>query len=205
MATTLDIINSALSEAGARPIENVDTPSSTTEKVAASIYPQIFKTLLGSFNWPFASTWARLELEEDEDQYHPEYNRFVDLPADLVSLWEVRAARGWQIDEYEVLDKHDGTGKVLASNHHVIAVNYTREVLTDSYSQTYTQALIFKLAASLSVPLATNDSRRAELLRDANYWERMARNEASKQKRSRSALGANNSAILQARNGYGPI
>lgn len=190
--TKLTIINSALAEAGARPVEDVDNPTSTTEKVVAAVYPQVFRTMLGNYNWPFASKWAELELEEDNG--HPEYLNSAELPADLLALWHVRF-NTFHTRQFEV------NGNKIFSHFKKLEVNYTYEADPALFNHTFTQALVFKLAAALATPLATNDSRRAELARDADYWLRFARTEASRTNPNRQLT----SPILEAHGGYGPI
>ena len=141
------ICNMALSDVGAKRINDFDTDSSLQGIQCRLHYEPTRDGLLRSFYWPFAA--ARAKLSEDTTAPAFEYDNQFILPTDFLYLRTIFA-------DNETIDRtsrnrHAIEGKRLLSNNSVVQIRYTKKVTDPTeFDPLFVEVFVKRLALKLT-------------------------------------------------------
>ncbi|MEI6083986.1 MAG: hypothetical protein WCS70_06760 [Verrucomicrobiota bacterium] len=175
MATKTDICNLALTRIGATPIADF-TEDSTEADYCRRLYDPARKAALRAFPWNFAVTTADLAAVTAL----PGFTGAFTLPSDCV-----RALAPVSTDyvPFEI------RGKTLLADAETVTLKYLQNVTdTAVFDDQFVEALSFRLAVDLAIPLTGKADRQAGLLRlYANALKAAQQSDAQEQRRTDTA------------------
>jgi len=153
MASAVDICNIALGRLNIDPINDISPPVTAVEKACARLYPTARDDTLRSFPWNFAQKEVQLSLVAGVTKVGYEY--VYAMPTDCVAARNIVSAAGRNIEQkYQVISNDAGTAKIILSNVAEMWLAYTsNDIATPLFDASFIDALSWRLAADLSVPL----------------------------------------------------
>ncbi len=148
MITKIELINTALLRLGQAMISSLDEPS--TEALTASmLYTPALETLLREFPWNFAKKRVHLASIQITDE--TAYKHGFILPNDCLAILEILPKNGLEESPYII------EGNVLYTDQEKVLLVYTRMVENIAeFSSQFCDALSWRLATELSIPLTHN-------------------------------------------------
>ena len=170
--TETEICNMSLSRLGASRINDYAT-ANTTEAINCRLqYPQTLKSLLRSYDWPFARKRATLSQDTTSPLFQWDY-QYV-LPSDFSRLL--------LINEFDITDGLDDRwtieGKRILTNYDTMNIVYIRNGITvNEFDPLFIDTLVLRLALKLIPPILGTKSSNfyAEIKDDLRYTEYKAR------------------------------
>lgn len=147
MAQKIEMISNAMILIGAAPISSLD--EGTEGLVGASLYENVYRGLLASHTWRFATKKARLARLTDAPLN--EYSYQYQLPSDIITIVKVDG-----YTEYEVY------GDKIYSNYPELSIDYRYRVDETLLPDYFVLTLQFLLAAQFAIPI-TDNSQRAQV------------------------------------------
>jgi hypothetical protein len=168
MATgKLDIINLALMRIGESPIQSLEE-GSTPANSAKALYDMSRRAVLRDFDWSFAMKTSSLPLLANEDEEAGVY--VCSVPADCLRVvqvlrrYEANFARG-TAGFYTSNEWFRVQGNKLYVRTPVPYVRYVRdEENTNLFDAKFVEALSYKLAGELAMPVRQSESLMASML-----------------------------------------
>jgi len=168
MATgKLDIINLALMRIGESPIQSLEE-GSTPANSAKALYDMSRRAVLRDFDWSFAMKTSSLPLLADEGEEAGVY--VCSVPADCLRVvqvlrrYEANIARG-TAGFYTSNEWFRVQGNKLYVRTPVPYVRYVRdEENTNLFDAKFIEALSYKLAGELAMPVRQSESLMASML-----------------------------------------
>lgn len=188
--TETEICNLALDNLGVTD-KIADTADSSKEgKACARWYANTRDLVLRTFPWPFASRIARLALNPDPGNLSPLYAAVYDLPGDFLKARRL-VTEGSRNPTYpppfEIVMDATRSSYLLATDQADAILEYTAQFDTDARialaPATFVDALAWKLAARLVLPLALDNTmiERAEKMYTATVLEAYASESVGRQ------------------------
>lgn len=180
---TTFLINRALSRIGtSKQIANILTDTGQDAATALLHLGGEVNRTLRDFPWPFATRWLALELVGGTSSVpvNGEWQYAYRRPGDCVFERRIAAARGGAVDPtpppFEL--SQDDTGGLIYTNQASAYLEYTARPLcaAASVDPLFREALTWRLAAVLAVPLGRLQARAAECM--AEYQRTLRQAEA---------------------------
>lgn len=153
MPSQVAIINLALIRLGQATITSVDEPSSEAS-TAITIYDAVLRSVLQDHAWAFNTrrvSMARLDVPTLGTGFSAAYA----IPNDCLQVYEI-----WQDGSYEGqrIPFLEENNILYTDKKHPILVYGAYEPVAYKYSSLFVDALAFRLAAELSIPLSQRSS-----------------------------------------------
>jgi len=164
MATEAGICNSALSKLGNNRIVSL-TEGTPAANLCIEQYGKLRDHLLRAHDWNFAASRVKLAQLSSVPAFGYQFQ--YALPADWMRTISVHAedSRNHPITDYAT-ESTDAEGRVLRADHAEVYLRYVRK-LTDPnvMDPAFREALAWRLAMELAVPLAKSGSLRDRMER----------------------------------------
>ncbi len=156
-SSVTEICNLALSHIKRQYIQSLDD-NSREAKECKRIYPLLRDSVLGDFPWGFATKHATLALRTDTPYGNWTYAYAV--PSDCLAIRKIWNPYSNEIFiEFDVAASADLTSKLIMTSQADAVLVYTARVTdTNMFDLAFVDALAWRLAADLAVPL-TGDTQ----------------------------------------------
>jgi len=158
MVSEVSICNQALGWLGANLITSFNDQTKESNICEAN-YAPIRDTVLEETSWSFAI--KRVELAKLANAQIGFGNAF-QLPDDLITV--IRAYKDERMSDRDVLDYVVEDGKILTDNGAVFLKYVFKQTDTARFSPNFAQALAYRIAADLAVPLTTSAALQKQYL-----------------------------------------
>lgn len=163
--TLLEMYNLCLSRLGSRQVLTGTTGTDPATLAIAGSYPVARDELLRSHTWPFATAACELqEVAAIVPQWSYAY-AYPETTLAVVRIYSDSTPDG-RTEEYAVQSNEDGTDKLIVTN---VSPAYAKRVVavTDParFDADFVDALAYKVAADLAMPLANDMNLREHLLK----------------------------------------
>ena len=147
--TKTEIVNMAFNRVGATVITDYDTSTQAEARTARLHYDQTVKSLLETFDWPFARGMAQLSESTDSPDFRWD-NQFL-LPNDFLKTRQVYLSSDFQ----EETKRWQIVGQFLMTNDGSVDLEYVRNIdAINEYDPLFTEVLILQLALKFIPPVA---------------------------------------------------
>ena len=178
MASSIDIINLALSKLGAERITSLT--DGTQEAITANLfYNPIRKELLSQHNWSFARKRASLAALVDAPAYGFKYQ--YELPSDFLSL--ISITEYFPPHNYDTIRNNNNSdysieeGRILTDNEAPLKMLYTFDVVdTEKFSPSFAIYLSTSLAMHMCEQITQSNTKKQILLQEMDKKRREAVN-----------------------------
>ena len=163
--TKTEIVNQALNRIGSEVITDYDTSNQAVARTARLHYDQTVKSLLETFDWPFARGLALLSEHTDAPDFKWD-NQFL-LPNDFLKTRQV-----YETSDFTRPDERwEIVGQFLMTNEDEVQLEYVRNIdALNKYDPLFTEVLILQLALKFIPPVAgTNTNVLKKGLEDDLY------------------------------------
>ena len=172
MPSESDLLNDALGQIGATPINAIDD-GTTNANYCQRFYPALRDGLLRSAHWNFAT--GRVELAQEATTPAFEFAYQYALPADCLKVREYYGGSPSTGDgtdlallEARQLAKWKVEGRKLLTNDGEVMIVYTRRITNpDEWDSTFYQLVSTWLAAKLANAIPKDARKASELLKQA--------------------------------------
>jgi hypothetical protein len=160
MASVVDICNLALANVGAQPISSLGD-AVTTAVLCSTFYPLARDTLLEEADWKCVSTRASIA----EDAIPPLWDfahRYL-IPSDCAGrVRQVADSTGAEVTRWDM-----ELGYIVCDAESPIQIRYTSRVVDPVvFSSTMVEAIAFKLASLIAIPITENQALQQTLLKE---------------------------------------
>ena len=169
-----DVINRALREVGADRITSL-TDGSKSANVANDVYAKKRDTLLRGHLWNFAT--ARQKLAKLSSTPVFEYDNQFAYPSDWLRTMSVHNNDGGKstFDYRSEFSKADGQ-RIIVTSSDEIWMRYVYRVTNPQFwTEDFEEALVYALATTFAIPLASSRTLRDEMKDEARRWKATAR------------------------------
>jgi hypothetical protein len=160
MASVVDICNLALANVGAQPISSL-VDASTTAVLCSTFYQLARDTLLEEADWKCAS--ARASIAEDAVPPLWDFLHRYLIPSDCAGrVRQVADSTGAEVTRWDM-----ELGYIVCDAESPIQIRYTSRVVDPAvFSSTMVEAIAFKLASLIAIPITENQALQQTLLKE---------------------------------------
>jgi len=171
MASSVEICNMALGELGVSEIQMVGEDSPQGKKCEL-YYERVVREVLRSHEWSFAT--VNLSLARHAEEPPTDWVYRFDFPPDcerVISVYVDGSSRSDVPIEYELQLLDDKSGVTMLADTPDLCLRYvTSDIPSAMYDSMFLDAVVWRLAEKLAVPL----TRKAELRSNALQMYRVA-------------------------------
>lgn len=164
MVSVISICNTALSRLGQTDPITALSEASEAARQCNLLFEQSRDAVLREFPWAFANRTALLALRTDS---YPGFNYAYGYPSDCLVVRKIyeEAAAGGDPCPYKIVLASDGARAIL-TDAETAYIDYTGRVIDPTvFDAQFVEALTWKLAAELAMPLASGMNLREHLLK----------------------------------------
>ena len=164
MVSVISICNMALSRLGQTDPIAALSEASEAARQCNLLFEQTRDAVLREFPWPFANRTSLLALRTDT---YPGFNYAYGYPADCLVVRRIydEGTAGGDPWPYKIALASDGA-RVILANAEAAYIDYTGRVTDPTvFDAQFVEALTWKLAAELAMPLASGMNLREHLLK----------------------------------------
>lgn len=155
MAAEVDVYNMALSAIGARSRVSAVDEASEEAETAKLWYATVRDSVLEAANWPSTTSFSRLALDTERDfdedwvltDPEPDFRYAYSLPTDML---RPRSLSTW---ERFTLGLVNGQRRLMTNTENAILVYTARQTLIDAWDASLKMAIVYALAAFISIPI----------------------------------------------------
>jgi len=172
MNSTTEIANAALIEVGASAITNLDSDTTTHGDIVRRWYSHTRDAMLRQYTWNFAL--ARQALSQDATGPPFEFTYSYSLPTNPYCL---RA-----LEMYNSMAKWKVEGRKLLTDDASVNLKYISRVTNVvDFDDLFTEALIFRLASNIAIPIKRDKELAIKMLEIAEIKAQTARTHDSQE------------------------
>jgi len=174
--SVISICNLALRRVGSRKtITDLGSNESEEAIHCNALYAHARDTVLDAFPWPFAMKYATLDLVEDlseeEDDENRDWNYSYRYPTDCLKVRRIVTSAGRLETVPEPFEiGQDSAGLLIYTDEEDAKIQYTARFTNSAqFSPIFADALAWRLAADLAMPLSQEESVRETAERFYRY------------------------------------
>lgn len=147
--TKTDIVNKALTLAGAAPVISIDDDVENARTVKR-VYETALRSILGECKWNFATTRSTLSsVSVTLPFYEPGNNIVYQKPTDMIRLYDVSSTSAFWREE----------GDYIISDTADLAIRYVYYIdVPSKYPMYFTEAFIDRLVADIAFSIVNSSS-----------------------------------------------
>lgn len=158
MASIVEICNMAISHLGTGKEISVITESSEEANACNRFYETARDGVIEDYPWPFARTFATLNLIEEDPT--DEWSYAYRYPTDCLRINRIQNERSFETRQSRVdyIIGSDASGRIIYTNKESAKIEYTRKIETVTLqSASFNLALSFRLAMFVAPRLTKGD------------------------------------------------